>query len=256
MSNHECCDTYRRIFQTLNELSRELVSNGNTEKMLRKIVTAGVSLLPVKSCSLWQRDVARAHGGLRLEAVWGGDDRTSFPRSLKLPGSISRRAMAAFRSQAVPDLAAEPASAEKTIAMQQGLVSLLCIPVVGERPDPVGVLLGFGNARYAFSEMDIQVAEALARQVGMVWHMAALRGEAQRLKEDLQTRKQVDRAKEILMDRRKMSAEDAYRWIQKRSMDSRRSMRDVAETIILSEVSGHYTSIPHALDLLNKPPRK
>jgi len=256
MPNHEFRDTDCRILQTLNGLSLELVSDGNTAEMLRKIVAAAVSLLPIKICSLWHRDVSRAPGGLHLAAVRGGDDLTFFPRSFKLPGSISRRAMEAFRSQAVPDLTAEPASAEKTMAVQRGLMSLLCVPVAGDGHDPMGVLLGFGDVRYAFSEMDIQVAEALARQVGIVWHMAALRRETKRLREELKTRKQVDRAKEILMGRRDMSAEDAYRWIQKRSMDSRRSMRDVAETIILSDVSGHYTSIPHALDLLNKPSGK
>ncbi len=56
------------------------------------------------------------------------------------------------------------------------------------------------------------------------------------------------------MDRRGMSAEDAFRWIQKRSMDTRRSMRGVAETTILSEEAGHYTSIPHALDFSAKHP--
>jgi AmiR/NasT family two-component response regulator len=37
------------------------------------------------------------------------------------------------------------------------------------------------------------------------------------------------------MSRRKMSAYEAFRWIQKRSMDSRKSMRMVAEAILLSE---------------------
>lgn len=256
MPNQEFFDRYRRILQTLNGLSHELVSNGKTEEMLPKIVAAGMSLLPVAVCSLWQKDIARAPDGLHLRAVQGADSPPSFPRILKLPGSISHRALAAGRFKVVPDLAAETVSAEKSIALRRGLKSLLCVPVVSDAHDPAGVLHCFTGVRYVFSAMDIQVAEALARQAGIVWQMAALRGETQRLREELKTRKQVDRAKEILMERREMTAEDAYRWIQKRSMDSRRSMRAVAETIILSETTGHYTSIPHALDLLNKLPRK
>ncbi|MBL7180134.1 MAG: ANTAR domain-containing protein, partial [Desulfobacterales bacterium] len=45
----------------------------------------------------------------------------------------------------------------------------------------------------------------------------------------------VERAKEILMRRRNMNADEAFRWIQKRSMDSRKTMREVAEAILLSE---------------------
>ncbi|MBW2033618.1 MAG: ANTAR domain-containing protein, partial [Deltaproteobacteria bacterium] len=51
----------------------------------------------------------------------------------------------------------------------------------------------------------------------------------------LETRKLVERAKEVLMRRRNMTGEQAYRWIQKRSMDSRKSMLHVAEAIVLSD---------------------
>ena len=65
---------------------------------------------------------------------------------------------------------------------------------------------------------------------------------------ELETRKRVERAKEILMRRRSLSGEEAFRWIQKRSMDSRKTMREVAEAILLSEDLGYYSSIPHALE--------
>jgi AmiR/NasT family two-component response regulator len=55
------------------------------------------------------------------------------------------------------------------------------------------------------------------------------------IQEELETRKLVERAKEILMLRRKMTGEEAYRWIQKRSMDTRKSLRPIAEAILLSE---------------------
>jgi len=37
------------------------------------------------------------------------------------------------------------------------------------------------------------------------------------------------------MRRRKIDGRDAHRWIQKKSMDSRKSMRQVAEAVLLSE---------------------
>jgi AmiR/NasT family two-component response regulator len=45
----------------------------------------------------------------------------------------------------------------------------------------------------------------------------------------------VEKAKDVLIRRRNINGEDAYRWIQKRSMDSRKSMREVAEAVLLSE---------------------
>ena len=55
------------------------------------------------------------------------------------------------------------------------------------------------------------------------------------IQEELETRKLVERAKEILMSRRSMKGEQAYRWMQKRSMDLRKSIRSIAEAILLSE---------------------
>jgi AmiR/NasT family two-component response regulator len=55
------------------------------------------------------------------------------------------------------------------------------------------------------------------------------------IQEELETRKLLERAKEVLMRRRNIKADEAHRWIQKRSMDSRKSLRSIAEAILLSE---------------------
>ena len=50
----------------------------------------------------------------------------------------------------------------------------------------------------------------------------------------LETRKFVDRAKGILMDTQGLSEAEAFRRIQKMSMNTRKPMKDVAEAIILA----------------------
>jgi two-component system, response regulator PdtaR len=50
----------------------------------------------------------------------------------------------------------------------------------------------------------------------------------------LETRKIVERAKGVLMDKHGLREDEAFRRIQKLSMDSRKSMRDVAEAILLA----------------------
>jgi len=54
------------------------------------------------------------------------------------------------------------------------------------------------------------------------------------LKEALETRKVVDRAKGILMDTQGLSEQEAFRRIQKMSMNTRRAMKDIAEAIVLA----------------------
>ncbi|RME45956.1 MAG: response regulator [Chloroflexi bacterium] len=58
--------------------------------------------------------------------------------------------------------------------------------------------------------------------------------QAQDLKEALETRKLVDRAKGLLMDKKGLTEAEAFRRIQKLSMNYRKPMREVAEAIILA----------------------
>jgi two-component system, response regulator PdtaR len=69
---------------------------------------------------------------------------------------------------------------------------------------------------------------ALARHA----QLSAVRKESAGLSEQLETRKIVDKAKGRLMDGRGMSEADAFRHIQKRAMNERRSMRAVAEELV------------------------
>ncbi|WP_418303750.1 ANTAR domain-containing response regulator [Neomicrococcus aestuarii] len=60
----------------------------------------------------------------------------------------------------------------------------------------------------------------------------ALAKEVTDLKEQFETRKIVERAKGLLTEKMGLTEPEAFRWIQKTSMDRRLSMREVAETIV------------------------
>jgi len=62
----------------------------------------------------------------------------------------------------------------------------------------------------------------------------ALEKEVADLKDAFETRKLVDRAKGLLMDSQGLTEAEAFRKIQKMSMNSRKSMREVAEAILLT----------------------
>ena len=62
----------------------------------------------------------------------------------------------------------------------------------------------------------------------------ALAGESRDLAERLETRKTVERAKGRLMDTNKISEHDAFRLIQKTAMEQRKTMKEVAESLLAS----------------------
>ena len=62
--------------------------------------------------------------------------------------------------------------------------------------------------------------------------LAALEEEVADLADRLETRKVLDRAKGILNDTMGLTEPEAFRWIQKASMDRRLTMREVAQTVV------------------------
>jgi AmiR/NasT family two-component response regulator len=66
--------------------------------------------------------------------------------------------------------------------------------------------------------------------------MQALESEVADLSERLETRKLVDRAKGVLMDRYSMREADAFRFLQKTAMDRRLAMGEVARRVVEGEV--------------------
>ena len=55
------------------------------------------------------------------------------------------------------------------------------------------------------------------------------------LNETLETRKLVDRAKGILMDTQGLTEQEAFRKIQKMSMNTRKPMKEIAQAIVLAQ---------------------
>jgi response regulator NasT len=96
-------------------------------------------------------------------------------------------------------------------AREAGVVSYIVKPFRdGELLPAIEIAL----ARYSeFREMDKQIDD---------------------LKDALETRKLVDRAKGVLMDTQGLKEQEAFRKIQQLSMNSRKSMREVAQAILLT----------------------
>jgi two-component system, response regulator PdtaR len=63
----------------------------------------------------------------------------------------------------------------------------------------------------------------------------AMETKARDLEDTLATRKVVEKAKGVLMEKHGISEQEAFRRIQKASMNNRKSMKDVAEAILLAE---------------------
>ena len=98
-----------------------------------------------------------------------------------------------------------------------------------ERAKGAGV---FGYLVKPFQESDLLPAIEIA--IARYLEAQDLESTVGDLEQKLETRKIVDRAKGILMDKYKMDEADAFRRIQQQSMNQRRSMKEIAEAIIIA----------------------
>ncbi|HEX9925977.1 MAG TPA: response regulator [Anaerolineae bacterium] len=87
-----------------------------------------------------------------------------------------------------------------------------------------------------FREGDL--APAIEVALSRFGEFRAMRQEVDDLQNALETRKLVERAKGILMDNQNLNEQEAFRRIQKMSMNTRKPMKEVAEAIILAKEAG------------------
>lgn len=85
-----------------------------------------------------------------------------------------------------------------------------------------------------FQKSDLIPAIEVA--IGRFREMQSLSGTVDRLEEQLESRKIIDRARGVLMDECGMKEQEAYAFIQRTAMSERSKMREVADRIIAGEL--------------------
>ena len=83
-----------------------------------------------------------------------------------------------------------------------------------------------------------ELGPALDLAVTRFSELEAVRAENEALKQKLESRKLIDRAKGLLMTRLGLSEPEAFRRIQKTAMDTRKTMADVAQALLLADGMG------------------
>jgi uroporphyrinogen-III synthase len=112
--------------------------------------------------------------------------------------------------------------------------AFLSVPILS-RSQLVGVINLQNLAAHAYSDREVTLISTIGLLVGAEIERARLENENSLLQGRLETRTFVERAKGILQRDLKMTEEDAYRIMQKESQQRRKSMREIAEAVIVSD---------------------
>jgi signal transduction protein with GAF and PtsI domain len=228
-------ETYDKYIKGLMDISRAITSDLYLTDILKLIVMVTAKVTGVEICSLWLIDESEDPPKIRLEASQAIDPDYIKDRSLNMNEGVVGYVATRKQHLIVEDVLEDPKFKEKEMAEKLGLVSMLGVPLQVQDGKVIGVVNCFTAEPHHFSETEINLITTVANQAAVAIMNTELMVKEKVIQEELETRKLVERAKEVLMHRRNKTGEQAYRWMQKRSMTTRKSMRNVAEAILLSE---------------------
>lgn len=226
--------SYDHYIKALMDISQALTSDLFLEDVFKLIVMVVAKVTGVDICSLWLVDDTANPPKVRLKATQAIEPEYVIDRSLNLNEGVVGHVISTQRPLVIDNVLDCEIFKEKEMARKLGLVSMVGVPLQGKKDTIIGVLNCFTSAPHTFSPTDINLLTTVANQAAVAILNTELIIKTRIIQEELQSRKKIERAKEIVMERSQISGDEAYRWIQKRSMDSRKTMLEVAEAILLS----------------------
>jgi signal transduction protein with GAF and PtsI domain len=226
---------YDQYIKALMNISQAITSDLFIEDLLKLIVMVTAKVTDSAICSLWMIDEDEKPPMIKLKATQAIAPEYVKDRALYLNEGVVGYVATTKKTLLIRDVLKNRRFKEKEMARKLGLVSMMGIPLMLKDDRVIGVLNCFTSTPHDFSETEVNLVTAVSNQAALAILNAELMVKTKVIQEELETRKIVDRAKEVLMLRRNLKVEEAYRWIQKKSMNSRKSIRQVAEAVLLSD---------------------
>jgi len=218
--------------KALSKISKAIASDLYLEDILRLIVAVTAEVMGSNICSLMLIDEKKNE--LLIRATQSVSEEYNKKPPLKIGEGIAGKVAKENRPIAVKDVTKEKEYKYKDIARKEGLCSLLCVPLA-VKGKVIGVINCYTSKPYKFTETEINILTSIANQAAVAIENTELMVKSRVIQEELEARKRIERAKGILMRDEGLTEEEAYLKLQRYSMDHRKSMREVAEAIILSE---------------------
>ncbi len=215
----------------LMKVSQSLTSEKYLDEILNLIVVLAAETLNSKICSIMLVDEKNQSLIIKATQSLSPDYREKPP--VRLKGSLSGDVLRSKKTRAVYDVKKETSYMFPDLAVRENLSSLLLVPMV-IKDRAIGIVNVYTNAPHDFSEEEIKTLEAIAHQAAIAIENTKLMEESIRAREALETKKLVERAQHCLMKSQSISADTAYKLIHKKSMDSCRPMKEIAEAVLLA----------------------
>jgi GAF domain-containing protein len=216
---------------TLAEVGQVIASGKYLDEVLQLLVNIIAKMMQARVCSIMLVDSGKNE--LVIKAAKASSEEYWRKPNLKIGNSLISRVVKEKSPLMVRDVTKQEGYQYPELATKEGIRSLLSVPMI-LKEHVIGVLNVYSEHERAFSNEDLRLLSAVADHVALAFENTKLNVAIQESQEALLTRKLVERAKSILQRQANLNEEEAYKRLQQQSMKTRRSMREIAEAVILS----------------------
>ncbi len=217
----------------LHRVSSIASSDLSLEEMLGEIVGLTVQVTGCDACLVYLIDHEANEMVLRASQVPHAADIGELRIAMGegVTGWVAEhRSVVALPSNA----AADPRFKRFLDLVEDTYEAFLSVPIV-TGGEAIGVINVHHREAHHHSQEEIALLIFVGEQMGGVVSKARLMEEAASIKKQLEDRKVIERAKGILQKKYSTTEEDAYFRLRNQSRRLRRSMRELAEAVILAE---------------------
>lgn len=222
-------EIYLKQIEALSKIAQMITAGFYLDELLRLVVNVTAYIMNSKICSLMLLDPEKKE--LVVKATQSISEAYNKKPNIKLGEGIAGKVAKENKIICSLDVRKDPLYLNKEIAQKEGLVSLASIPLA-VKGRVIGVLNCYTSKPHKFTKPELDVLTTLANQTAIAIENAELDIRARTAEEELANRKLIERAKDILSQELHIPPSQAYRLIQKQSMDKRKSMREISEAII------------------------
>lgn len=219
-------------FDSLVKVSHSITSEKYLDEILNLIVVVTAEMLNSKICSIMLLDDKGEE--LHIKATQSLSEEYKKKPGVKVKSSLVGDVVETKKPVVVYDVRQDSRYAYPEMAVKENLSSMVAVPMI-VKDKAIGVINVYTKEPHHFSEEEVEVLQMVANQAAVAVENTKLFEEASKTREALETRKLVERAKGILMKMNNLSEEAAHKLIHKKSMDTCKSMKEIAESILLMD---------------------
>jgi GAF domain-containing protein len=228
----EQSQTAVRRMETLAAVAQAISAESYLERILQAISEMLAETLDSAVCSILLVDDEKKELTVSAARCSAPDYMHRMP--IRMEGSLIEYVIRQGHPIIIPNIHNEKQYRYPELARKSGLMSLLAAPLTSQGK-VIGSINIYTRDERTFSDDEVGFVKVVAGQAAIAIQNARLMSETLDMKRTLEARKLIERAKGILQYKHNLTEEEAYLRLRNESRRLRRSMRDLAEAVILAD---------------------